>query len=287
MRLGGSVVTKQRITGSGLLRVLFHVCLFCLCYFCGFSGTGRLSAQEIDLPWIPVVAGTFQMGCVPDDPFCLESELPRHEVTLSAFELMETEVTVSDYDRFVEATGHARPTVPDFEQEASHPVVHLSWDDASAFCSWAGGRLPTEAEWEYAARAGRDGSIFWWGNGLTREFANFGAVECCNGAAGDEDLWVNTAPVGSFPANGFGFHDMTGNVWEWVNGWIDDFYPDSAVMNPQPPETGYLRVMRGGSWLNYPEVVRLSVRLPFQADAHTSNIGVRCARDVGGAVAAE
>ena len=287
MQLGGSVVTKQRIMDSGLLRVLIHVCLSCFCYFYGFSGTGRLSAQEIDLPWIPVVAGTFQMGCVPDDPFCLESELPRHEVTLSAFELMETEVTVNDYDRFIGATGHARPTVPDFEQEASHPVVHLSWDDASAFCSWAGGRLPTEAEWEYAARAGRDGSIFWWGNGLTREFANFGAVESCNGAVGDEDLWVNTAPVGSFPANGFGFHDMTGNVWEWVNGWIDDFYRDSAVMDPQPPETGYLRGMRGGSWLNYPEVVRLSVRLPFQADAHTSNIGVRCARDVGGAVAAE
>ena len=92
MQLGGSVVTKQRIMDSGLLRVLIHVCLSCFCYFYGFSGTGRLSAQEIDLPWIPVVAGTFQMGCVPDDPFCLESELPRHEVTLSAFELMETDL---------------------------------------------------------------------------------------------------------------------------------------------------------------------------------------------------
>ena len=247
----------------------------------------EISAQEIDLPWVHVAAGTFHMGCVPGDPFCLESELPRHQVMLSEFDLMETEVTVHHYGLFVEATGYVQPDLPEYEQGPEHPVVHLTWNDASAFCEWAGGRLPTESEWEYAARAGKDDLIFWWGNGLTREYANFGAVECCGGAIGGGDQWVNTAPVGSFPANDFGLHDMSGNVWEWVNGWIDDFYPDQPATDPQPPDEGYLRVMRGGSWLNYPEVVRLSVRLPFQGDAHTSNIGARCARDAQGVIAAE
>ena len=246
-----------------------------------------VSAQGVDLPWVRVEAGTFQMGCVPDDPFCLESERPRHEVTLSAFDLMETEVTVGQYDRFVQTIGYARPEEPDFPQGRAHPVVHLAWNDAAVFCAWASARLPTEAEWEYAARGGSDGTIFWWGNQLTRDYANFGHTECCVGTTGGADTWVNTAPVGSFPANGLGFHDISGNVWEWVDGWIDDFYTDAPVTNPQPSESGRLRVMRGASWLNYPEVWRLSVRLAFSAEAHTSNVGVRCARDVPVAVAAE
>ena len=219
------------------------------------------------------------MGCAPDDSACLPSERPRHEVTLSAFDLMATEVTVGQYGAFVAATGYERPQSPDFPQEPDHPVVHLTWQAAAAFCAWAGGRLPTEAEWEYAARAGHDGRLYWWGDELTRDYANFGAVDCCRGATGGPDAWINTAPVGSFPPNDFGLHDMTGNVWEWVDGWITTAYPDGPLTDPQPPETGYLRVMRGASWLNFPAVLRLSVRLPFAADGHTSNVGARCARD--------
>ena len=164
--------------------------------------------------------------------------------------------------------------------------MHLRWNAAAAFCDWAGGRLPTEAEWEYAARAGRGGRIFWWGDELTRDYANFGDVECCRGATGGGDSWINTAPVGSFPANDFGLFDMTGNVWEWVDAWIDQ-YPAEAVTDPRPAAEGYLRVMRGASWLNFPNVMRLSVRLPFAADGHTSNVGARCARDAPGVVVAE
>lgn len=251
------------------------------------AGPDRSGAQEVELPWVRVEAGTFQMGCVPDDPFCLETERPRHKVTLSAFDLMETEVTVSQYGQFVQMAGHAQPEEPDFPQEPDHPVVHLDWDDAATFCAWAGGRLPTEAEWEYAARGGSEGTIFWWGNQLTRDYANFGHSECCSGTAGGADNWVNTAPIGSFPANGLGFYDISGNVWEWVNGWMDDFYTDEPVTNPQPSEAGQLRVIRGASWLNYPEVWRLSVRLAFSGEAHTSNIGVRCAREATGAITAE
>ena len=237
------------------------------------------AAQEIELPWVTIPAGTFGMGCVPGDSACLDSERPRHEVTLSTFDLMATEVTVGQYATFVAATGYERPAVPDYPQAPDHPAVHMTWHDAEGFCDWAGGRLPTEWEWEYAARAGHDGRLYWWGDELTRDYANFGTVQCCSGATGGADAWLNTAPVGSFPSNDFGLHDMIGNVWEWVNGWITVRYPDGPLSDPQPAETGYLRVMRGASWLNFPNVLRLSVRLPFSADGHTSNVGVRCARD--------
>jgi len=236
------------------------------------------AAQEVELPWVTIPAGTFGMGCVPGDSDCLDSERPRHEVTLSTFDLMATEVTVGQYATFVAATGYERPAVPDYPQAPDHPAVHMTWHGAEAFCDWAGGRLPTEWEWEYAARAGHDGRLYWWGDELTRDYANFGTVQCCSGATGGADAWLNTAPVGSFPSNDFGLYDMIGNVWEWVNGWITVRYPDGPLSDPQPAETGYLRVMRGASWLNFPNVLRLSVRLPFSADGHTSNVGARCAR---------
>ena len=256
-------------------------CLVC-CLF-----LAPASAQRIELPWVTIPAGSFRMGCVPGDEACLGSERPRHEVTLSAFELMATEVTVAQLAEFAAAVGAGPPPQPDFPQAPDHPAVHLTWHAAAAFCDWVGGRLPTEAEWEYAARAGHDGRLFWWGDELTRDYANFGDVECCRGATGDADTWVNTAPVGSFPANDFGLHDMTGNVWEWVDGWITPTYPAGPRTDPQPADDGYLRVMRGGSWLNYPGVLRLSVRLPFSADGHTSNVGARCARDAGGLLVIE
>ena len=237
------------------------------------------AAQEIALPWVAIPAGSFQMGCAPRDAACLDSERPRHEVTLSTFDLLATEVTVGQYAAFVAATGYDRPARPDFAQASDHPAVHLTWHAAAAFCDWADGRLPTEAEWEYAARAGHDGRLYWWGDELTRDYANFGDVVCCSGAAGGADAWINTAPVGSFPPNDFGIYDMTGNVWEWVDDWITPSYPDGPLTDPQPAATGYLRVMRGGSWLNVPNVLRISVRLPFSADGHTSNVGARCARD--------
>ena len=248
---------------------------------------GLWAQAPLDLPWVRIPAGTFQMGCVADDTGCLDSERPRHEVTLSQpFDLMATEVTLRQYEAFIRTTGYPPPAAPDFLQDPDHPVVFLSWNDAAAFCDWARGRLPTEAEWEYAARAGHDGRFYSWGNELSRDFANFGAGDCCDGATGGRDEWLNTAPVGSFPANDFGLYDMTGNVWEWVGGWMGT-YPADTVVDPRGAETGRLRVMRGASWLNFPAVLRLSVRLPFSPSGRTSNVGARCARDVTVAVVAE
>ena len=238
------------------------------------------TSTQLDLHWVRIPAGQFQMGCVPDDAQCLDNEQPRHWVTISQpFDLMETEVTVAHYDAFVRATGYPPPALPDFPQGPNHPAVLLDWDDATAFCAWAGGRLPTEAEWEYAARAGHDGWIYWWGNELSRDRANFGAEECCEGATGGADRWANTAPVGSLPPNDFGLYDITGNVWEWVADWHGD-YPAEPVVDPRSGEFGFGRVARGASWLNFPAVTRVSVRLLFPPSGQTSNVGARCARDV-------
>lgn len=244
-------------------------------------------AQAFDLGWARLPAGTFRMGCVESDTACLDNERPRHEVTfLEPFEMMAAEVTVAQYAQFVADSRYAEPPSPDFPQTADHPVVLLSWDDAVAFCMWGGGRLPTEAEWEYAARGGRDGLVFGTSQELLRDQANYGADQCCSGATGDGDAWTNTAPVRSFAPNDFGLFDMTGNVWEWVDGWLDaDYYSSSPRVAPPGAATGYARVARGGSWLNFAAALRTSVRLPFAQTGQTSNVGARCARSLRGAPA--
>ena len=245
------------------------------------------AVQAAGLGWVRVPAGPFSMGCVEADTSCLDNEHPRHEVTLlQPFELMAAEVTVGQYARFVTDTGYPLLSEPDYRQTDRHPVVLLSWDDAVAFCAWAGVRLPTEAEWEHAARGGRTGQVYGWGNEVSRDRANYGADQCCAGATGGADRWPTTAPVRSFPPNDFGLYDMAGNVWEWVGGWLDeDYYGTSPSINPPGAAAGYARIARGGSWLNFPAALRTSVRLPFAQTGQTSNIGVRCARDVQVAVA--
>jgi formylglycine-generating enzyme required for sulfatase activity len=234
------------------------------------AGTGRENPKDgLRYMWIP--PGTFMMGCSPGDGECGGNETPAHQVTITkGFWMGQTEVTVAAYRRFVGSTGAQMPPAPDFNvgwNSKDMPITNVSWDDATAFCGWAGGRLPTEAEWEYAARAGSTE-------------AQYGPV--------DEVAWYSnnsggkTHEVGQKRANGFGLYDMLGNVWEWVNDWYDpNYYQNSPAQDPSGPARGQGRVLRGGSWYNDPRVVRVSIRVRHDPPVRYYNFGFRCGGDVG------
>ncbi len=169
---------------------------------------------------------------------------------------------------------------------SDHPVVHVSWDDAQAYCSWSGTRLPTEAEWEVAARGGAEGHPFPWGddlepNGVHRMNVFQGEFP---GSDTGADGYIGTAPVGAFEPNGHGLYNVTGNVWEWCADWLDlGYYRVSPVRSPKGPATGSARVQRGGSYLchaSYCRRYRVSARFGSSPDSSTGNVGFRVAADI-------
>lgn len=208
-----------------------------------------------------VPAGPFTMGSIvsPD-------EVPVHPVTLDAFWIMETEVTNAHYRQCVEAAA-CTPPHNDLWQEAAfadHPVTHVDWVQASAYATWVGGRLPTEAEWEKAAR-GTDERIFPWPGDITdNNHLNFNAQA--------------TTAVGSFPAGAspYGLLDMAGNVEEWVADWYSPTaYTESTAENPTGPETGLFRVVRGGSFTSNRGQVRTTARGRALPDSTFAGVGFR------------
>ncbi len=225
------------------------------------------------LDWVKIPAGTFQMGCVPGDLECSREEKPRHAVTISApFLMMITPVTLAQYRRFAKATKREMRSAPTFEQGDDHPVLNVTWADAAAYCRWAGGRLPTEAEWEYAARGGKEGLKYPWGDTISHENANFKGT-------GGRDKWEYTSPVGSFEANGFGLFDMVGNVWQWcADLYGESYYATSPATDPQGPPSGSSRVLRGGSWEFGPASLRTSLRGWIGPSGAVESGGFRCVR---------
>ena len=272
--------------------------------------------SSIDVVELP--AGTFMMGCVPLDEQCEETEKPRHRVTLTrGFRLARTETTIGQFREFVNGTGYQtsaeaegvgrfwsassgewewiegldwrHPYRADEEAKDFMPVVQVSWHDAAAYCAWVGGRLPTKAEWEYAARGGRDGEVYFWGsedlplaNGeqpinapdvaTKREFPAFETYRDY------DDGYGRAAPVGTFLPNGFGLFDMAGNVYEWTADWIlDSPYDEERSVDPRGEEVGDLKSLRSGGWGYPPAQMRASFRGFSEPDFWTATFGFRCA----------
>ncbi len=232
--------------------------------------------QADGMVMVLVPAGPFLMGSTRNPPSVEGNETPRHSVTLDAFWIDRTEVSNDQYRSFVKATGHLPPDCtidphyPTYKDTSmgDYPVACVAWQDAADYCRWAGGRLPTEAEWEKAAR-GTDGRTYPWGNlWPTCSRANFD--DCC----ADEALPVGGRPAGVSP---YGTLDMAGNVEEWVNDWFaDDYYSSSPSGNPQGPYAGTAKVARGGDWILGSTSVRTAARAPRGLTVEWTNIGFRC-----------
>jgi sulfatase modifying factor 1 len=218
-----------------------------------------------------IPGGEFQMGADSKGDHC-----PVHVVRLDAFYLDKYEVTNARYQQFCEATGHRLPFFwrmngfrcgPDYPD---HPVIGVSWRDAVAYAAWCGRRLPTEAEWEYAARGGMEGKNYPHGDTIGPVDGNY-----------TESNRGGPVAVGSYPPNGYGLYDMQGNVVEWVADWYGaDYYADCPSLNPQGPEQGRFRVVRGGGWHSGATCNSVFFRNALPPNWLDFNVGFRCARDV-------
>lgn len=230
--------------------------------------------------------GRFLMGSPPGEAGRSNDEGPQRWVTLAQpVAVGKFEVTFAEWDACVADGGCGGYKPADFTWgRGTQPVINVSWGDAQAYVDWlsrktfATYRLLSEAEWEYAARAGTT-TAYPWGATASHEFANYGKDECCDGLAQGRDRWVNTAPVGSFPANRFGLHDMHGNVWEWTEDCLNESYA-GAPSDGSAWRSGDCsrRVLRGGSWLIDPRILRSAARGRIDPAERSGLIGFRVAR---------
>ena len=245
-------------------------------------------AKEIDAIWD-------KFGWNDEEKKFTGSEQPSHRVRLDGFWIYRNLVTVGQYRNFCAATKRKMPSEPTYGWTNLNPMVNVTWEDAVEYCKWAGGRLPSEAEWEYAARggnsgvAGRSRTIFVWGDTLPFKpvanladetfkktgYSNHPNFHIFSGYADD---FPSASPVASFMSNGFGLYDMAGNVLEWCADWFaEDYYRNSPSDNPNGPAIGERRVLRGGAFDTTPTITRIARRLSSHPSVRHDEKGFRCA----------
>lgn len=231
---------------------------------------GNEGREMVEIP-----EGPFTMGYNQGDP----DETPAHPVYVKTYLIDLKEVTQSEYDRFVKMTKREKPQVPVFEEDIAKlmgpdfPVVGIGWNDAFAYCRWAGKRLPTEAEWEKAAR-GEGRRLYPWGKEFTYAYSNIG---------GNDDGFPYLAPVGSYEMgrSPYGVYDMMGNVAEWVADTYDArYYENSPFRDPPGPDTTEFKVIRGSTWRDSKLNARLTKRFSAKMWRTDATIGFRCTQDV-------
>ena len=227
-------------------------------------------ADKPDILLVDVEGGTYLMGCESKNGNCETDELA-HRVTVSDFRMSKFEITFDLYDAYCDSVGLEKPEDNGWGR-GNRPVINVTWRDANNFAQWMGGRLPTEAEWEYAARAGGK-NAFGKINCLSKSQANFdGTSEVMR--CGPESFVKRTQPVGSYPANAYGLHDMFGNVFEWCNDWYGAYTEGTSVNPTGPMEAGY-KVNRGGSWANPATACRAAARETGEIEFKGNRIGFR------------
>jgi len=222
--------------------------------------------MRIAFTWVKVPEGNFTMGCTSGRD-CTEKDRPSHFVYLSEFQISNKEVTVAQYRTFCEATGRSMPPKPSWGWEDDNPIVNVSWNDAVAFCLWTNCRLPTEAEWEYAAQGAIEPrqKLYSGGNDL-REVAYY------------KDNSTRTRPVGKKKPNELFLYDMSGNVSEWVQDWFA-VYPQYKQQDPPGPSFGTHKVVRGGNWRSDEVECRITNRGACEPNLCTNYIGFRVVRN--------
>lgn len=226
-----------------------------------------------------------------------KTEQPAHEVKISGFWMYRTLVTVAQYRTFAQSKNLLFPEPPSYGWKDDHPMVKITWEEANYYCTCMGGRLPREAEWEYAARAGKTGlngqvrTVFLWGDSLPstpignladETFLASGYYDSpgFQGFRGYVDGFATASPVRAFPPNSFGLYDMAGNVLEWCNDWYSENYTSpSPVENPLGPNNGTRKVLRGGAFDTTPTITRLARRLGNNPEIRHEEKGFRCVQN--------